>query len=172
MDDKLNDILDRLSPKRPRSRLDPHGAVIEEMRRRGRTYREIARVLAENCLVQSSPSNIYYFVKLRARAAKQEKAQQARQTQAESVGSSKSSAQATVRNPRRRPRICRAKLRRESQQSEIASLPSHPPLNSLSILTNGFVNRSWRAEPRRVSHTGMVGRVNCPGELTASSHAQ
>ena len=99
MDDKLNDILDRLPPKRPRSRLDPHAALIEEMRRRGRTYREIARVLAENCLVQSSPSNIYYFVKLRAREAKQEKAQQARQTQAESVGSSKSSAQATVRNP-------------------------------------------------------------------------
>jgi IS30 family transposase len=99
MDDKLNEILDRLPPKRQRSRLDPHAALIEEMLRRGRTYREIAKVLADNCLVRSSPSNIYYFVKLRAREAKQEKARQARLTEAEPVGSSKSLARATVRNP-------------------------------------------------------------------------
>ena len=35
-------------PKPPRSRLEPHATLIEEMRRRGWTYREIARVLAEN----------------------------------------------------------------------------------------------------------------------------
>jgi IS30 family transposase len=99
MDDKVNEILDRLPPKRPRSRLDPHAALIEEMRRRGRTYREIAKVLADNCLAESSPSNIYYFVKLRAREAKQQMARQARQTQAEPVGSSKSSERASVRNP-------------------------------------------------------------------------
>jgi IS30 family transposase len=99
MDDKVNEILDRLPPKRPRSRLDPHAALIEEMRGRGRTYREIARVLAENSLVRSSPSNIYYFVKLRAREARQEKAQQARQKRAEPAGSSKSSPEATLGYP-------------------------------------------------------------------------
>jgi hypothetical protein len=54
MDSKLSEILERLPPKPPRSRLDPHAALIEELRRRGRTYREIARVLAEDCQVQSS----------------------------------------------------------------------------------------------------------------------
>jgi IS30 family transposase len=99
MDDKLSEILDRLPPKPPRSRLDPHAALIEELRRRGRTYREIARVLAEDCRVQSSPSNIYYFVRLRAREAKQAKALQAKQNQAGPFGSSKvASVQTTVRN--------------------------------------------------------------------------
>jgi len=99
MDDKVNEILDRLPPKPPRSRLDPHAALIEELRRRGRTYREIARVLSEDCQVQSSPSNIYYFVRLRAREAKQAKARQAKQDQAGPFGSSKvASAQGTVRN--------------------------------------------------------------------------
>src|ERR1700689_3674542 len=89
MDSKLSEILDRLAPKPPRSRLDPYAALIEELRRRGRTYREIARVLSEDCQVQSSPSNIYYFVRLRAREAKQAKAGQAKQDQAGPFGSSK-----------------------------------------------------------------------------------
>ena len=70
MDDKINEILERLPAKPPRSRLDPHAALIEEMRRRGRTFMEIARVLAEECQVSSSPSNIHHFLKLRARTAK------------------------------------------------------------------------------------------------------
>jgi IS30 family transposase len=82
MDDNITKILDGLPPRPPRSRLDPHSELIKEMRRRGRTYKEIARVLAETCQVKSSPSNIYYFVRLRARVAKrlrQAKAQQAKQ---------------------------------------------------------------------------------------------
>jgi len=78
MDDDVNEILDRLPPKLPRSRLDPHAALIEEMRRRGRTYKEIARVLAEVFQLHSSPSNIYYFVQYRPRAARQARAQKAR----------------------------------------------------------------------------------------------
>jgi hypothetical protein len=78
MDDKVSEILDGLPPKPPRSRLDPHVTLIEEMRRRGRTYREIAHVLAEACGVKTSPSNIYYFVQLRAREARQLKAAQAK----------------------------------------------------------------------------------------------
>ena len=70
MDDKVNEILARLPAKPPRSRLDPHATLIEEMRRRGRTFAEIAQVLAEECHVSSSPSNIHHFIKLRARTAK------------------------------------------------------------------------------------------------------
>lgn len=83
MDDNVNEILDGLPPKPPRSRLDPHAALIEEMRRRGRTYKEIARVLAEVFQLHSSPSNIYYFVQHRAKVARQARVQKAR-TKAES----------------------------------------------------------------------------------------
>ena len=53
MEDNITKILDGLPPRPPRSRLDPHAILIEEMRRRGRTYKEIARVLAETCQVKS-----------------------------------------------------------------------------------------------------------------------
>ena len=69
-DDRINEILSRLPTKPPRSRLDPHAKLIDEMRRRGRTFLDIARVLAEECQVSSSPSNIHHFVKLRSREAR------------------------------------------------------------------------------------------------------
>jgi IS30 family transposase len=99
MDDKVNEILDNLPPKPPRSRLDPHFELIEEMRRRGRTYKEIACVLAETCQVKSSPSNIYYFVRLRAREAKRARSRRAEQIVAEPHASSKvASTESTVRS--------------------------------------------------------------------------
>jgi hypothetical protein len=70
MDDKVNEILERLPAKPPRSRLDPHATLIEELRRRGRTFAEIARVLAEECQLSTCPSNIHHFLKLRTRKAK------------------------------------------------------------------------------------------------------
>jgi hypothetical protein len=98
MDDKVNEILDKLPRKPPRSRLDLHRGLIEELRRGGRTYREIAHVLAETCQVKSSPSNIYYFVRLRARETKQAKSRQAAQIEADRQASSKvASTQATAR---------------------------------------------------------------------------
>jgi len=99
MDDNITKILDGLLPRSPRSRLDPHATLIEEMRRRGRTYKEIARVLAETCQVKSSPSNIFYFVRLRTREAKRVASRRAAQTVAERHASSKvASTQSTVRS--------------------------------------------------------------------------
>jgi len=77
-DDRITEILERLPAKPPRSRLDPHATLIEEMRRRGRTFVEIARVLAEECQVSTCPSNIHHFMKLRARTAKTERRASAR----------------------------------------------------------------------------------------------
>jgi hypothetical protein len=70
MNDKVNEILERLPAKPPRSRLDPHLTLIEGMRRRGRTFGEIARVLAKECQLSTCPSNIHHFLKLRTRKAK------------------------------------------------------------------------------------------------------
>jgi hypothetical protein len=44
MDDKWIDILSSLPPRPARSRLEPYCDLIEELRRRGRTYREITSV--------------------------------------------------------------------------------------------------------------------------------
>lgn len=74
MDDELSRFLDSLPPRPPRSRLEPHGALIEELRRRGWTYRQIARVLSERCQIQTSPSNIHHFVTRRESTAKQVRA--------------------------------------------------------------------------------------------------
>jgi hypothetical protein len=43
MDAKTSAILDSLTDKPPRSRLEPHHELIQELRRRGRTYRDIAK---------------------------------------------------------------------------------------------------------------------------------
>jgi len=99
MDDKVNEILERLPAKPPRSRLDPHAALIEEMRRRGRTFMEISRVLAEECQVSTSPSNIHHFMKLRARMAKMAKRTGAKFADSSEVVFPPSTAGTTVPKP-------------------------------------------------------------------------
>jgi IS30 family transposase len=68
MDDAtVQSILDSLPPKPPCSRLEPYRKLIEEMRRRGWTYRDIADVLADKCQVRVVPSTVHDFVQTRAR---------------------------------------------------------------------------------------------------------
>jgi hypothetical protein len=67
MDAKFKDILDSLPGKPPRSRLEPYRELIEELRRRGRTYRDIAQILAEKCQVQVTASGVHNFVRTRSR---------------------------------------------------------------------------------------------------------
>ncbi len=52
MDDNFQDILDGLPEKRSRSRLEPYGRLIDELLRRGQTYKGIAGILAEKCQLQ------------------------------------------------------------------------------------------------------------------------
>src|SRR6266516_2543824 len=61
MDDSLQEILDSLPEKRSRSRLEPYGRLIDELLRRGWTYRAIAGILAEKCQLQVSISTIHDF---------------------------------------------------------------------------------------------------------------
>jgi hypothetical protein len=64
---KLQDILNCVPAKPGRSRLEPYGEFIDELRRRGLTYRDIAGVLAEKCQFQVSKSAINDFVRVRSR---------------------------------------------------------------------------------------------------------
>jgi hypothetical protein len=68
MDANLKNILDELPDKPPRSRLEPYREFIEELRSRGRTYRDIAKILAEKCAVQVTSSGVHDFVRTRLRA--------------------------------------------------------------------------------------------------------
>ena len=67
MTNEFDDILDNLPPKPPRSQLAPYIGLIREMRKRGRTYREIAQVLREKFRIRVAPGTIHAFLEVRAR---------------------------------------------------------------------------------------------------------
>src|SRR5437667_8511019 len=53
-------------PAKPRrSRLEPYRDLINELRRRGRTYREIADILAEKCQLRAAASTVNRFLRKR-----------------------------------------------------------------------------------------------------------
>ena len=84
MDDLVQEILDSLPQRPSRSRLAPYRELIHELRRRRRTYREIAELLAERCQCKVSISTLHDFVRVRSRA-KREQPQQARSSSIDST---------------------------------------------------------------------------------------
>ena len=70
MDETFQAILDSLPPKPPRSRLEPYTELIHELRRRGRSYREIVAILADRCGVRVGVHTVYNFVRVRTPALK------------------------------------------------------------------------------------------------------
>ena len=67
MDDKFRAILNSLPKKRQRSKLEPYTQLIDELRRRGRTYRDIARILAETCDLIVVSSTLVRFMAARSK---------------------------------------------------------------------------------------------------------
>jgi hypothetical protein len=65
-------ILASLSQKQPRSKLEPHHELIRELRRKGLTYREAARLFHERLGLYVAPSTLHSFVKVRAKHRKRE----------------------------------------------------------------------------------------------------
>jgi hypothetical protein len=68
MDKPIDDILNSLPEKPPRSRLTPYASLIDELRRHSWTYRGIVGVLAEKCGIEVSVSNLHHFLKQRSKA--------------------------------------------------------------------------------------------------------
>src|SRR5437660_11207065 len=62
-EDQLRNIIAALPEKLSRSRLEPYRQLIGELRRRRRTYREIAEVLAEKCDLRISATAVHNFVR-------------------------------------------------------------------------------------------------------------
>jgi hypothetical protein len=67
MDDKFKAILESIPKKRERSKLEPFTELIKQLRRRGHTYREIARILAEKCNMVVASSTLFRFAATLAR---------------------------------------------------------------------------------------------------------
>jgi hypothetical protein len=65
---KFDAILNNLPAKQPRSRLEPYSELITEMRKRGRTYREIAHVLKKDCGLKVGTSTVNDFVLARSKS--------------------------------------------------------------------------------------------------------
>ncbi len=68
METKFDAILKNLPAKQPRSRLEPYSELITEMRKRGRTYREIADVLKKACGLKVGTSTVNDFVLARSKS--------------------------------------------------------------------------------------------------------
>ena len=68
MDANLQKLLDELPEKPPHSRLEPYREFIEQLRSKGRTYRDIAEILAEKCSVQVTGSGVHDYLRTRSRA--------------------------------------------------------------------------------------------------------
>jgi hypothetical protein len=66
MEQTYQTILDSLPPRRPRSKLEPYGALIRALRARGRSYREIVTILRERCGLRVATHTVYHFVQARA----------------------------------------------------------------------------------------------------------
>lgn len=69
MEPKFTAILSKLPPKEPRSRLEPYRELILEMRKRNRSYREIALVLTQTCGLNVGCSTVNDFVLARTKSS-------------------------------------------------------------------------------------------------------
>jgi IS30 family transposase len=77
MNDAVRAALDAIPERPPRSKLEPHAAVIRELRKKRRTYQEIATFFREHLQISVAPSTIHEFVKVRARQARLKKQNEA-----------------------------------------------------------------------------------------------
>jgi IS30 family transposase len=118
--DKFQAILDALPEKPPRSRLEPYSELIDELRRRRRTYREIVSILAEKCDLQVSISTIHDFVR-----AKSKEAREAGKLLRTSVPSADLH-RPDSKPPRRSPQLNQGNPTAEEVQRRIAAIKQRP----------------------------------------------
>src|SRR3954462_11437456 len=88
MNETSKAILDSLPPKQPRSKLETYTELIQELRKRDRSYREIAGILAEHCGVRVGIHTGYNFVRVRGAPAREARPMKAAAQRASSAASS------------------------------------------------------------------------------------
>jgi hypothetical protein len=65
MNDRMKAVIEELPDKPSRSRLEPYKEFIEELRRRGRTYKDIASIFAEKFSIRVTAAGVHDFVRRR-----------------------------------------------------------------------------------------------------------
>lgn len=80
----IRQLLDAV-PHRSPSKLEPHAAVIRELRKKRRTYTEIAQFLEQHLQLRVAPSTLHYFVNSRANQAREQKARERKLSEAAPV---------------------------------------------------------------------------------------
>ena len=70
MDARIRQLLDEIPERPPRSKLEEHAEVIRELRRKHRTYQEIAVFFRDHLQISVAPSTVHDFVKKRAKQAR------------------------------------------------------------------------------------------------------
>ena len=79
MEDRFHDVLSSVDSKQGRSRLEPYGEFVDELRRQGFTCRDITALLAEKCQFKTSKSAVSRLVRARARRRRNASRQISRQ---------------------------------------------------------------------------------------------
>ena len=67
MEDQFQAVLNSVNAKPGRSRLEPYGELVDELRCQGLTCRDIAALLEQKCQLQTSKSAVNNFMRARAR---------------------------------------------------------------------------------------------------------
>jgi hypothetical protein len=67
MDESIQDLLNKLPAKAPRSKLEPHRTLIFELLAKWWTYRDIAALFSDQLKISVAPSTLHNFVKVRAK---------------------------------------------------------------------------------------------------------
>lgn len=80
MEGGFEHILNSVSAKPGRSRLEPYGDLVDELRSQGFTCRDIATLLAEKCQFQTSKTAVNNFVRAQARKRRNAVRKLSRQT--------------------------------------------------------------------------------------------
>ncbi len=140
MKDELQDILNTLPEKPPRSRLETYRELIDELRQRGWTYRDLVGVLADRCQLSVSISTLHDFVRLRSlgkrTSAKRATTDEVKATTIEPKGGVVGSDRKAADDDEVRRRIAALKARKAATPSSIGEF-DFDPTQPLRLITLG-----------------------------------
>jgi len=147
-DDKIRDIVASLPEKPSRSRLEPYRQLIAELRRLGRTYREIAHILGEKCQLQVSAVAVHNFVRLHLRRkrnpAKREAPRSFERPQIRTPVVTEREANANIRKRSENPAVPDVEVRRRIEELKRRPVEVQEP----PVLFHYNPDEPWHLRPK------------------------
>lgn len=127
MDARFKAILDALPANQPRSRLEPYRELIVEMRKRGRSYREIVRILMQSCGLAVGASTVNDFVLARTKSTSKSRSGVPKETSA--TNRSSVALRSTYKNSKSVQALISAPKALEGIARKIKAVKDQPPMN-------------------------------------------